>query len=265
MSDSPPELEELKESLNPKINETPKIPDSQDGQNIIPSTQKINSEKNITSKSMKNYRRKSEKKPRIKNYNLTSERDTQKKNWVNSTKEAIELNHTMKDFQWKFGMLLNEKINTLTNELKTLKGKIDEQQIQNYNESLIFDRRKNELKNQIEKEEKEGYEIQKKINNSLNQRKKELLNDIEQLETKKKNIKSILNDKFKEMMKLKQTLKLSINQLDLIKKEILSRKFANNDKSNILDKTESDDFKFDSNSNNISEIPHKLNEFSNYK
>ena len=66
-------------------------------------------------------------------------------------------------------------------------------------------------------------------------------------------------------MKLKQTLKLSINQLDLIKKEILSRKFANNDKSNTFDKSESEDFKFDSNSNNISEIPHKLNEFSNYK
>lgn len=264
MSDTPPELEELKESINPKINETPKIPDSQLGQNLIHSSQKTNSEKNFSSKSLKNYRRKSEKKPRIKNYNLTSERDKQK-NWVNSTKEAIELNHTMKDFQWKFGMLLNEKINTLTNELKTLKGKIEDQQIQNYNESLIFNRRKNELKTQIEKEEKEGYEIQKKLNNTLHEKKKELLNDIEQLEKKKKNIKSILNDKFKEMMKLKQTLKISINQLDLIKKEILSRKFANNDKSNILDKTESEDFKFDSNSNNISEIPHKLNEFSNYK
>lgn len=264
MSDTPPELEELKESINPKINETPKIPDSQLGQNLIHSSQKTNSEKNFSSKSLKNYRRKSEKKPRIKNYNLTSERDKQK-NWVNSTKEAIELNHTMKDFQWKFGMLLNEKINTLTNELKTLKGKIEDQQIQNYNESLIFNRRKNELKTQIEKEEKEGYEIQKKLNNTLHEKKKELLNDIEQLEKKKKNIKSILNDKFKEMMKLKQTLKISINQLDLIKKEILSRKFANNDKSNILDKTESEDFKFDSNSNNISEIPHKINEFSNYK
>ena len=264
MSDTPPELEELKESINPKINETPKIPDSQLGQNLIHSSQKTNSENNFASKSMKNYRRKSEKKPRIKNYTLTSERDKQK-NWVNSTKEAIELNHTMKDFQWKFGMLLNEKINTLTNELKTLKGKIEDQQIQNYSESLIFNRRKNELKTQIEKEEKEGYEIQKKLNNTLHEKKKELLNDIEQLEKKKKNIKSILNDKFKEMMKLKQTLKISINQLDLIKKEILSRKFANNDKSNIFDKTESEDFKFDSNSNNISEIPHKLNEFSNYK
>ncbi len=264
MSDTPPELEELKESINPKINETPKIPDSQLGQNLIHSSQKTNSEKNFSSKSLKNYRRKSEKKPRIKNYNLTSERDKQK-NWVNSTKEAIELNHTMKDFQWKFGMLLNEKINTLTNELKTLKGKIEDQQIQNYNESLIFNRRKNELKTQIEKEEKEGYEIQKKLNNTLHEKKKELLNDIEQLEKKKKNIKSILNDKFKEMMKLKQTLKISINQLDLIKKEILSRKFANNDKSNTFDKSESEDFKFDSNSNNISEIPHKLNEFSNYK
>ena len=264
MSDTPPELEELKESINPKINETPKIPDSQLGQNLIHSSQKTNSEKNFSSKSLKNYRRKSEKKPRIKNYNLTSERDKQK-NWVNSTKEAIELNHTMKDFQWKFGMLLNEKINTLTNELKTLKGKIEDQQIQNYNESLIFNRRKNELKTQIEKEEKEGYEIQKKLNNTLHEKKKELQNDIEQLEKKKKNIKSILNDKFKEMMKLKQTLKISINQLDLIKKEILSRKFANNDKSNTFDKSESEDFKFDSNSNNISEIPHKLNEFSNYK
>ncbi len=264
MSDSPPELEELKESLNQKTNETPKIPDSQDGQNINPSTQKTNSEKNFASKSMRNFRRKSEKNPRIKNYNFSSEIDLQK-NWVNSTKEAIELNHTMKDFQWKFGMLLNEKINTLTNELKTLKGKIDDQQLKNYNEYLIFDRRKNELKSQIEKEEKEGYEIQKNVNNTLNERKKELLNDIEQLEKKKKNIKSILNDKFKEMMKLKQTLKISINQLDLIKKEILSRKFANNDKSNTFDKSESEDFKFDSNSNNISEIPHKLNEFSNYK
>ena len=47
MSDTPPELEELKESINPKINETPKIPDSQLGQNLIHSSQKTNSEKNF--------------------------------------------------------------------------------------------------------------------------------------------------------------------------------------------------------------------------
>ena len=66
------------------------------------------------------------------------------------------------------------------------------------------------------------------------------------------------------MIKLKQNLKISIDQLDLIKKEILNRKFVDKDKTNILEKSESEDFKFDDN-NNIKEIPHKLNEFSSQK
>ena len=170
----------------------------------------------------------------------------------------------MKQFQWKFGLLLNEKINSLNIELKNLRQKIEEKKIQNFNESILFERRKNELNKQIKKEEKEDYDSELKVNNTLNKRKIEILNDISDLEKKKNNIKNILLDKYKEMIKLKQNLKISIDQLDLIKKEILNRKFVDKDKTNILEKSESEDFKFDDN-NNIKEIPHKLNEFSSQK
>lgn len=48
----------------------------------------------------------------------------------------------MKQFQWKFGLLLNEKINSLNIELKNLRQKIEEKKIQNFNESILFERRK---------------------------------------------------------------------------------------------------------------------------
>ena len=264
MSDSPPELEELNIPLNQQLNkESTKKPDSQIIQNLFsPTAQKINTENNFNSNRI--YRRNSAKNIRKKNYNLTSDRDNLKNNWVTSTKEAIEINNTMKQFQWKFGLLLNEKINSLNIELKNLRQKIEEKKIQNFNESILFERRKNELNKQIKKEEKEDYDLQLKENNTLNKRKIEILNDISDLEKKKNNIKNILLDKYKEMIKLKQNLKISIDQLDLIKKEILNRKFVDKDKTNILEKSESEDFKFDDN-NNIKEIPHKLNEFSSQK
>ena len=249
MSDSPPELEELNIPLNQQLNkESTKKPDSQIIQNLFsPTAQKINTENNFNSNRI--YRRNSAKNIRKKNYNLTSDRDNLKNNWVTSTKEAIELNNTMKQFQWKFGLLLNEKINSLNIELKNLRQKIEEKKIQNFNESILFERRKNELNKQIKKEEKEDYDLQLKENNTLNKRKIEILNDISDLEKKKNNIKNILLDKYKEMIKLKQNLKISIDQLDLIKKEILNRKFVDKDKTNILEKSESEDFKFDDNNN----------------
>ena len=157
-------------------------------QNLFsPTAQKINTENNFNSNRI--YRRNSAKNIRKKNYNLTSDRDNLKNNWVTSTKEAIELNNTMKQFQWKFGLLLNEKINSLNIELKNLRQKIEEQQIQNFNESILFERRKNELNKQIKKEEKEDYDSELKVNNTLNKRKIEILNDISDLEKKKNNIK----------------------------------------------------------------------------
>ena len=137
MSDSPPELEELKDHLNLETQKDSlkKTSHSPESPNTLQQTQKLTSENNnnVSSNiSNKFHRRNSEKKPRLKNYNLSSDRST-KKNWVTSTKEAIELNHTMKEFQWKFGLFLNEKINVLNQELKNLKEKIEEQKIKNFN------------------------------------------------------------------------------------------------------------------------------------
>ena len=187
---------------------------------------------------------------------ILNNKDDYKKNWVESTKEAVEIDPTLKDLQWKLGINLNNKILELKNELNNILDSINQQEIKNFNESKIFEKRKKQIQEQIKKEEKENIEHQKKLNSILNIKKIDILNEINNIEEKKKNLKIILNNKFKEMMNLKSILKKHVDDLDNIKKEILSRKFVTNNKTNNND-SDTDDFKLDSLD---ADIPHGLNE-----
>ena len=187
---------------------------------------------------------------------ILNNKDDYKKNWVESTKEAVEIDPTLKDLQWKLGINLNNKILELKNELNNILDLINQQEIKNFNESKIFEKRKKQIQEQIKKEEKENIEHQKKLNSILNIKKIDILNEINNIEEKKKNLKIILNNKFKEMMNLKSILKKHVDDLDNIKKEILSRKFVTNNKTNNND-SDTDDFKLDSLD---ADIPHGLNE-----
>ena len=187
---------------------------------------------------------------------ILNNKDDYKKNWVESTKEAVEIDPTLKDLQWKLGINLNNKILELKNELNNILDLINQQEIKNFNESKIFEKRKKQIQEQIQKEEKENIEHQKQLNSILNIKKMNILNEINNIEEKKKNLKNILNNKFKEMMNLKTILKKHIDDLDNIKKEILSRKFVINNKTNNND-SDTDDFKLDSLD---ADIPHGLNE-----
>ena len=187
---------------------------------------------------------------------ILNNKDDYKKNWVESTKEAVEIDPTLKDLQWKLGINLNNKILELKNELNNILDSINQQEIKNFNESKIFEKRKKQIQEQIKKEEKENIEHQKKLNSILNIKKIDILNEINNIEEKKKNLKIILNNKFKEMMNLKSILKKHVDDLDNIKKEILSRKFVANNKTNNND-SDTDDFKLDSLD---ADIPHGLNE-----
>jgi len=187
---------------------------------------------------------------------ILNNKDDYKKNWVESTKEAVEIDPTLKELQWKLGINLNNKILELKNELNNILDLINQQEIKNFNESKIFEKRKKQIQEQINKEEKEKIENQKQLNSILNIKKMDILNEINNIEEKKKNLKNILNNKFKEMMNLKSILKKHVDDLDNIKKEILSRKFVTNNKTNNND-SDTDDFKLDSLD---ADIPHGLNE-----
>ena len=236
-----------------------------ENKNIIP----INNNQNISlsinqvslnsieeKKNFKKYRKNSANFSTKKIKEILNNKDDYKKNWVESTKEAIEIDSTLKDLQWKLGINLNNKIIELKNELNNILDLINQQEIKNFNESKIFEKRKKQIQEQIQKEEKENIEHQKQLNSILNIKKMNILNEINNIEEKKKNLKNILNNKFKEMMNLKSTLKKHIDDLDNIKKEILSRKFVINNKTNNND-SDTDDFKLDSLD---ADIPHGLNE-----
>ena len=82
---------------------------------------------------------------------ILNNKDDYKKNWVESTKEAVEIDPTLKDLQWKLGINLNNKILELKNELNNILDSINQQEIKNFNESKIFEKRKKQIQEQIKK------------------------------------------------------------------------------------------------------------------
>lgn len=142
-----------------------------------------------------------------------------------ASKEVIENINIMKDYKWKLGIILNEKINTLNLKIKEERDRIDKKK-KEINETKVYEKKINHLKQLIRKEEAEGYPQEYKTNMELQKKKKFLTDQLNQIEQNKKILKEIMMKKFNTMIELKQKLNKSLNELYLIQQQIRSRKFA---------------------------------------
>ena len=148
-----------------------------------------------------------------------------------ASKEVIENINIMKDYKWKLGVILIEKINNLNRKLKEKKDKI-EKKAKEINETKVYENKINHLKELIKKEKKEGYYKEFETNLELQKKKKALVDQLNQIELNKKNMKDNMMKKFNTMMELKQKLKNSIIELLSIQQQIRSRKFAHEQEEN---------------------------------
>ena len=138
--------------------------------------------------------------------------------------EAMENINKVKDYKWKIGMILIDRINSLKNEIsekrKEIENKKKEFEKKNaYKERIIY------LKKLIKKEEDERYWDQNKTNLKLKEKKKKLEDQINEIETNKKNLKATMKKKYQTMLELKGNLKKSLDELLSVEKQINSRKF----------------------------------------
>ena len=142
-----------------------------------------------------------------------------------ASKEVIDNINKMKDYKWKLGVILKDKINNLNQRINEEKEKIKKKE-KEISESKIYENKINYLKQLIKKEDDEGFSKENSINIELKKKKQDLIDKINKIETNKKNMKDNMIKKYFIMNELKEKLKNSINELYSIQQQIRSRKFA---------------------------------------
>lgn len=152
-------------------------------------------------------------------------RDNYTKYFPEATNEVIDNINQIKDYKWKLGVILNEKINVLNQKIKEERDRIDKKK-KEINENKVYEKKINHLNQLIRKEEAEGYSQEQRTNLELQKKKKALTEQLNQIEQNKKNMRETMMKKFNTMLELKQKLKNSLSELLLIKQQIYSRKFA---------------------------------------
>ena len=138
--------------------------------------------------------------------------------------EAMENINKVKDYKWKIGMILIDRINSLKNEIsekrKEIENKKKEFEKKNaYKERIIY------LKKLIKKEEAELYPQEYNTNSILKEKKKDLERQINEIENNKNNLKNTMIKKYQTMLELKDDLSKSLRELTLVEDQINSRKF----------------------------------------
>ena len=138
--------------------------------------------------------------------------------------EAMENLNKVKDYKWKIGMILIDRINSLKNEIsekrKEIENKKKEFEKKNaYKERIIY------LKKLIKKEEAELYPQEYNTNSILKEKKKDLERQINEIENNKNNLKNTMIKKYQTMLELKDNLSKSLRELTLVEDQINSRKF----------------------------------------
>ena len=138
--------------------------------------------------------------------------------------EAMENINKVKDYKWKIGMILIDRINSLKNEIsekrKEIENKKKEFEKKNvYKERIIY------LKKLIKKEEAELYPQEYNTNSILKEKKKDLERQINEIENSKKNLKNTMIKKYITMLELKDNLNKSLKELTTVENQINSRKF----------------------------------------
>jgi len=142
-----------------------------------------------------------------------------------ASNEVVENINILKDYKWKLGIILNEKINTLNLKLKEKRERIDKKR-KEISETKVYEKKIIYLKKRIKTEESKKYNEEYKTNLDLQKKKKALVDKINQIELNKKKLRENMMKKFNTMMELKEKLKNSINELFLIQQQMRSRKFA---------------------------------------
>ena len=139
--------------------------------------------------------------------------------------EAMENINKVKDYKWKIGMILIDRINSLKNEISEKRKEIE-------NKKKEFDEKKNAykeriiyLKKLIKKEEAELYPQEYNTNSILKEKKKDLERQINEIENNKNNLKNTMIKKYQTMLELKDNLSKSLRELTLVEDQINSRKF----------------------------------------
>ena len=120
-------------------------------------------------------------------------------------KETMEQLNIVKDYKWKLGMILMDKINSLKFQISEKRKEIENKK-KEFEKKNIYPERINYLKQLILKEEDEKYLDQKKTNLKLKEKKKELENQINEIEMNKNNLKAEMNKKYLTMLELKENL-----------------------------------------------------------
>ena len=138
--------------------------------------------------------------------------------------EAMENINKVKDYKWKIGMILIDRINSLKNEIsekrKEIENKKKEFEKKNaYKERIIY------LKKLIKKEEAELYPQEYNTNSILKEKKKDLERQINEIENNKNNLKNTMIKKYQTMLEFKDNLSKSLRELTLVEDQINSRKF----------------------------------------
>ena len=138
--------------------------------------------------------------------------------------EAMENINKVKDYNWKIGMILIDRINSLKNEIngkrkKKKKKKKEFEKKNAYKERIIY------LKKLIKKEEAELYPQEYNTNSILKEKKKDLERQINEIENSKKNLKNTMIKKYMTMLELKDNLNKSLKELTTVENQINSRKF----------------------------------------
>ena len=149
--------------------------------------------------------------------------------WQKASQEAIEDVEIMKDYKWKLGMMLNDKINLLNDKINEINEKKRLKEIEFNKESKVYESKIKNLLKLIKNEETEGFLEEYNINMELQKKKDELVMSENKLSQEKMKLKKAMMQKFNHMLELKQQLQYSVNELLVIKQYILSRKFAMND------------------------------------
>ena len=125
---------------------------------------------------------------------------------------------------------INIRINNNKNRIED--NKIDDKKRNEINKkekefekNNVFDERIKYLKKLIRKEEDEGHPQELAINTNLKEKKQELEDKINDIETKRNDLKTKMKEKYQTMLELKAKLNKSLKELQLVEKQINSRKF----------------------------------------
>ena len=221
MSQASPATPTLKPT-NPKIIQPiPALKGINNGDNLLESNEKIQE----SPEQNKSGRRASLKIPKMSPSvynNLINEHQTIYDPVANQ--ETMEQLNVIKDYKWKLGIILIDKINSLKFQISEKRKEIENKK-KEFEKKNIYPERINYLKQLILKEEDEKYLDQKKTNLKLKEKKKELENQINEIEMNKKNLKAEMNKKYMTMLELKENLNKSLKELLSVEKQINTRKF----------------------------------------